>query len=190
LSSQVGERLYLYNDHTLGVRGNKDPDVIARHVARYDAAIEAVGVTGGIWLDFACGSGYGTEAISRVADYVYGVDPDPLAIEYARKWHSGPRRSFHTTPRPADVVVSIETLEHMPRDAQHEWVAGIDCAVLALMCPIGNGPSTCNPWHLHEPTEPELRAMLESHFSDVTITREEYVSTFGEHAVQALAVCR
>ena len=74
MSHTPGERLYLYDDQVLGVRGNKNVDAVERHVARYDKAIAAAGRTGGIWLDFACGSGYGTELISRVARRVVGMD--------------------------------------------------------------------------------------------------------------------
>jgi 2-polyprenyl-3-methyl-5-hydroxy-6-metoxy-1,4-benzoquinol methylase len=91
-----------------------------------------------------------------------------------------------------DVIVSIETLEHLPD--QDTFVA--ECrthlapgGVLVLACPIGDGPSETNPWHIHEPTEAELRALLAEHFAHVELTTENYESTSGP-AVQAWAVCR
>lgn len=206
---EPGERLYLYDDTRLGVRGSKDTKSIQRHYARYEHAIQMAGTKGGLWLDFACGSGYGTEEISRVADFAVGLDRDPVAIGYASMWHGGSGRMFHQADEtscwdllanwklsPVDVVVSVETLEHMERERQVEWVGAVSDhlvpgGVFVLECPLGSGgPSEVNPWHLHEPTLPELEAVLRERFHSVEIRTERYVSTADVPATQALAVCR
>lgn len=204
---EPGERLYLYDDASLGVRGCKDPDVTGRHVARYLKAINDAGRTGGVWVDFACGSGYGTNLISDVANFTVGMDRDELAIDYARSWHGGDGRIYHVADHKScwellaqwqlqpDVIVSVETIEHMDVLDQIEWVraAGEHLGprgVFVLQCPIGSGPSEVNPWHLYEPSEAELDHLLHEHFRSVTIEMEEYVSTAGVTATQAFAVCR
>ena len=198
------ERLYLKDDEELGVLALQDEGVRERHMGRYRKAIELAGRTGGVWVDFACGSGYGTEMLAGVAEWVVGADCDQEAIAYAHKHHYGPSRWFIVADElnvwnrltdTLDVVVCVETLEHMEQGAQENFVQGAALylapeGVLVLACPIGNGgPSPCNPWHLHEPTVAELEQLLRRHFAVVTLETEEYESTSGP-AVQAWATCR
>jgi len=172
--------------------GDEPPDVIARHVARYDRAVELAGRTGGVWWDVACGTGYGAELLP--GDDVYAFDRDFgvvagfthfLVTDIAQAgWSS-------EAPDP-DVVVSIETLEHLDRYNQDGFVAEIAGrlsagGVLVLSCPIGNGTNSVNPWHIHEPTQPELRSLLLRHFMDISLEVEHYESTSGP-AIQAWAI--
>jgi len=202
------ERLYLYDDPELGVRGHKDADVVARHVERYERAIDAAEITGGVWLDFACGSGYGSEMISRVASRVFGVDRDLESVAYASIWHAGRGREFYQGDDStcfnvlalqgltANVVVSVETLEHMTQKRQLRWLDLVKRnlavgGVLVLQCPIGeSGPSLVNPWHLYEPTEIELFRILRERWGAVELQTDTYVSTAGVEAVQAIARCQ
>jgi cyclopropane fatty-acyl-phospholipid synthase-like methyltransferase len=90
-------------------------------------------------------------------------------------------------------VLSIETLEHLDTWGQDSLLAQAaesleEGGVFVLACPIGDGPSA-NPWHKHEPTEAELRALLLRHFGEVLhFETDDYVSTSGP-AVQAFCVC-
>ena len=173
--------------------GTEAPEVIARHVARYERAVELAGRTDGVWWDVACGTGYGSRllpgdvyAFDRSGPGVSAMgSPTFLCTDIAQAgWSS-------EAPDP-DVVVSIETLEHLDRYGQDGFIAEIAGrlsrgGVLVLACPIGNGASSVNPWHLHEPTEKELRSLMARHFLDVSIEVERYESTTGP-AVQAWAV--
>lgn len=194
-----GERLYLHDDPDSAITANTNEAVRERHLARYRWAARSA-PAGGLWLDFACGSGYGTEMLGLVADHVIGGDISMPAIEYARRHHSG---EFHVSttfdiwnyaPEP-DVVVSIETLEHLPLDGQRTWIGSVaehlaPSGTFLVACPIGvDAPSAVNPFHLHEPSLSALDELLRGHFSDVEITTQSYLSTSGP-AVQALAVCR
>jgi 2-polyprenyl-3-methyl-5-hydroxy-6-metoxy-1,4-benzoquinol methylase len=194
------------------VETEPDRTVADRHVARYAHAIKLANSPGGKWVDYACGSGYGTALIAEVADNAIGVDPSWEAIYYAR--HHYPSATFYcgglwalrytftsselerlngAQAVPPDVIVSIETLEHM---APYDQDAFIDTVVeglapggvFVLGCPIGTGPNPHNPWHIHEPTLAELSELLEA-FNEYTLTTEEYESTSGP-AVQAWAVAR
>ena len=205
MNTLAGERLYLADDTELGVTGNPDPVVCRRHVARYDKAIALAHTTNGTWLDFACGSGYGTAMIAKVAELVVGIDRDPIAIRYAVRNHDHPNCFYRVAAesevwsimglhlRP-DVVVCIETLEHMDLAMQGYYTQAVarglaPGGVFVLACPIGNGLSSANPWHIHEPTLEFLNAMLGANFKDVSIATEAYTSTSGP-ATQAWAVCR
>ena len=183
--------------------GTEEPEVIERHVARYMRAIELVctielaGRHSGVWWDVACGTGYGSTFLP--GDTVVGFERDLPTIHEAAADYPF---VFLTTdiaqagwsseaPDP-DVVVCIETLEHLDRYDQDGLIAEIagrlkPGGVLVLTCPIGAGPNPANPWHLHEPTEPELRTLLCRHFRDVSVEVEEYEGTSGP-AVQAWAV--
>ena len=176
--------------------GAEASEVIRRHVARYEKAIELAGRTGGLWWDVACGTGYGMARLPADAicgfdrpgtDILTGMDANFLGTDIAQAgWSSD-------APDP-DVVVSIETLEHLNRYDQDGFIAEIagrlkPDGVLVLACPIGNGPNPANPWHLHESAEPELRTLMVRHFLDVSVEVESYESTSGP-AVQAWATAR
>jgi 2-polyprenyl-3-methyl-5-hydroxy-6-metoxy-1,4-benzoquinol methylase len=188
--SAPAERLYL---------DGADPDVAARHVARYEKAVALADRADAICLDYACGSGYGSQIIARTAHLVIGYDSDMAAIRYAIDQHDAANVVYtgirsHNWWWAFDVIVSIETLEHLPSSEQSGLIADFarwlrPDGVLVLACPLGNGPSTSNPYHLHEPTREELAAMLDACFASVFLTSERYESTSGP-AVQAWAVCK
>jgi len=200
----AGERLYLSDDTGLGVTGNPDLAVCARHVARYEKAIALADTTNGVWLDFACGSGYGTALIADVAELAVGMDRDPIAIRYAVRNHDHPNCIYRVATfdkvwgimghyLQPDVVLCIETLEHLDSAAQGYYMQAVargmaPGGVFVLACPIGNGPSA-NPWHVHEPSKEFLIGLLRANFRDASLELEDYMSTSGP-AVQAWAVCR
>ena len=94
------------------------------HRARYEMACGHV--AGKVAADVACGTGYGTEMLLRQgrAEKVFGVDIDVKAIEYAKSAHRCAGSEYVCAPGEAsglvsgsvDVVVSFETLEHVPND--------------------------------------------------------------------------
>jgi len=181
-----------------------DPDVHARHVARYVRAIaQAVEHYGakGNWWDVACGLGYGTDMMP--GDIVVGVDYDHQTILAAQKAYPGPDFCCADITSPAwatcspiapDVIVSVETLEHLNVYGQSAFALTAATAlsaggVMVVACPIGSGRSKANPWHLYEPTEKELRYLFGQHMDILSFEREDYVSTSGP-AVQAFLVAR
>ena len=182
------------------------PESVKRHRRRYLYAIELAkdyGVPeGGIWWDVACGTGYGT--VLMPGDITVGVDRDPQVIREATERY--PDAPFAVadvgcaawfadlTPMRPDVMLSIETLEHMDVYEQHAFLMGAAAALnggtLVLACPLNTGVPTNNPWHRHEPTETQLRQLLARHFDEVLhFESDEYESSSGP-AVQAYAVAR
>lgn len=78
-------------------------------------------------LDAACGTGYGSEILSRVAAEVTGIDRSRLRLAYARRayrrpdqdralrFERGDLEALRLAPGSFDLVVSSNTLEHLPR---------------------------------------------------------------------------
>lgn len=133
-------------------------------------------------LDVASGEGYGSALLATVAGRVVGVDVDPAAVEHARSTYAGrPNLQFDAgsaaaLPLPdasVDVVVSFETIEHLPRDMQAPMLAEIarvlvpdGLLVLSAPNPVeySDARDYRNPFHLHEPAREELDALLAANF--------------------------
>lgn len=129
-------------------------------------------------LDVASGEGYGSALLAAVAGSVVGVDVDPAAIEHARATYAGRSNlrfdagSAAALPLPdasVDVVVSFETIEHLPRELQAPMLAEIARVlvpegILVLSAPnpveYSDARDYRNPFHLHEPAREELDALL------------------------------
>ena len=133
-------------------------------------------------LDVACGEGYGSALLAGVAAEVVGIDISDAAIAHAGTSYAGhPRLRFvHGSaadlPLPdagVDVVVSFETIEHLPRDVQPRMVAEIARVLTADGLLVLSAPNPVeysqargyhNPFHLHEPSREELDALLATEF--------------------------
>ncbi len=187
-----------------------DPDTakVERHRARYAKAIELAEIDGGLWLDCACGTGYGTVMMAEAgAETVWAVDRDEDARAAASAlwkadWPDANAIFAWCDIRDAvewmgdttfDGILCIETLEHLEWPDQKEWIK--QCAahlkadgVLVIACPIGNGPNPDNPWHLHEPSTRDLEGYMRP-FASVSYFTEDYESTSGP-AQQVFAVAR
>ncbi|MBD3285839.1 methyltransferase domain-containing protein [candidate division WOR-3 bacterium] len=96
-------------------------------------------------IDIACGSGYGSEILSRAGN-VLGVDLDPEVIEYAKENYSGKRTSFTLGNAndfefldglgKFDAVVSLATVEHVDdADAYMNWIyRALNPGGVAVVC--------------------------------------------------------
>lgn len=72
-----------------------------------------------------------------------------------------------------DTVVSTEFIEHIEREQLEPLIEQIKIALKDDGIFVGSTPNkkvpTTNPYHLYEYTLPELKNILEQHFSEVTI---------------------
>jgi len=143
-------------------------DMLALHVARYRFAARFV--RGARVLDLACGVGYGSEILSQAgAVSVTGVDISEDSVRYARRRYARPGLAFACADGMAfdpgggvDVVVSLETIEHVP-DAD-AFVARL----VGFLAPggvlVGSVPTTLstdvNPYHLHDISAPRFRTLF------------------------------
>jgi SAM-dependent methyltransferase len=130
--------------------------------------------------DLACGEGYGSEVIARVAAEVVGVDANPEAHEHARLRYRRPNLSFRRGlvedfEGPCDAVVFLQTIEHVEHPdrllegfARAAPLAYVSTPNRLTLAPPG-APKSGNPWHLREYTLAEYRALLEGQFARVEI---------------------
>jgi SAM-dependent methyltransferase len=100
------------------VPGKSDGRTFWEHVYRYRFAAQFV--RGKRVLDIACGEGYGTAALQKAgAAKAIGVDISEEACEHGRRKYGIETRagSAESIPLPdagVDVIVSFETIEHVP----------------------------------------------------------------------------
>ena len=99
--------------------GESLAEINADHIGRYRWAAKRIG---GLVLDAACGTGYGSKILRDEGDAtgVVGVDISPEAVKWACHHFPGPlylvgdiQRGFFPGSR-FEVVVSMETIEHLP----------------------------------------------------------------------------
>ena len=97
-----------------------EPGIVALHRKRYEFALPLC--DGKHVLDAGCGVGYGTALLAEAARRVVGVDVTREAIAYARARYAAPNVEFddgdvqglERADAEFDVVVSFETIEHVP----------------------------------------------------------------------------
>lgn len=86
-------------------------------------------------LDCACGCGYGSYILSKNAKEVAGIDLDSTLIEFANKYNRTPNINFFLsnieqfTNGTFDLVVSVETFEHISPDKIDSFVSGLSSVV-------------------------------------------------------------
>ncbi|XID95205.1 methyltransferase domain-containing protein [Paenibacillaceae bacterium WGS1546] len=159
----TGERLILSS----AVAGSH-PDVLAEHVYRYRLA--RTFCAGKVVLDAACGAGFGARMLKDGgAASVTGIDIDPTTIALAGRDYGGEGVQFQVgnvlqtgfADASFDVVVSFETIEHVPdgfawlREAARVLRTGGRLIVSTPNREVTNpdrlfGQPTRNPYHCFE----------------------------------------
>jgi 2-polyprenyl-3-methyl-5-hydroxy-6-metoxy-1,4-benzoquinol methylase len=178
------------------------PDVPAenywfrRHLVVYEWIAAQLG--GCRVIDMACGEGYGSATLARMAASVVGVDANPEAYEHARLRYVQPNLRFardlvETFSEPADAVVFLQTIEHLqqPRDALAHFRSLLESGAAqphdTALRPTGaagtvfvstpnvltlaakGATHSDNPWHVHEYRAAEFAALCRSCFARAEI---------------------
>ncbi|GAB4400767.1 MAG: hypothetical protein OHK0048_16390 [Rhodoferax sp.] len=156
--------------------------IAVEHLHRY--ALAARLVNGATVLDVACGEGYGSAWLARMAQRVVGVDVQPAVVQRARQRYDAQGLNFvcadgRALPFPSacfDWVVCFETLEHMadPQRLLAELARVLrPNGRLLLSTPdrasYAAASGQVNPFHHRELSEDELRALLTPHFPQVDV---------------------
>lgn len=153
--------------------------LLLEHIARYHFAIP---YAKGRVLDFACGSGFGSNIIAKAAkkeiEEVIAIDIDEEAIKYASGAYYHPLISFQqgnvvdrTLPEKLgqfDLIMSFETIEHVHEEEQfmknvyHLLKPG---GKLVISTPFGQGRGrpTNEPFHIHQLTIAEFHAHFDQY---------------------------
>ena len=155
---------------------NTPKDVMEEHWARYYLASQFV--EGKKVLDVACGSGYGSDLLSRYADQVTGGDICENTIKYCNskykkdnlKYEVCDIRDMEYDDKSFDVVISYETIEHITECEKFlDKVKRIltDDGKLVISTPIGGACG--NKYHLSYFQKDSFRWLLKNYFNNVTI---------------------
>jgi SAM-dependent methyltransferase len=133
-------------------------------------------------LDVACGEGYGSALLASVAADVVGVDIAGESVAHARTayaarpnlhFQQGSAAALPLADATVDIVVSFETIEHLPAGEQPRMLAEVarvlkSDGLLLLSAPnpveYSHARGYRNPFHLHEPSREELDALLAAAF--------------------------
>lgn len=182
--------------------------MLLEHLARYHFSML---YAKGRVLDFACGSGYGTQLVAKLnkqnLNEIIGVDLNEDAITYARARYHHPLASYQvadvtdtTLPEQLgtfDTILSFETLEHIHDEAA--FMSNLyrllkPGGTLVMSTPYGEGRGIpCGqPFHVHQLTREEFRDLFTS-YKSVTIYNQKGVliepPREGIHYPLGIAVC-
>lgn len=150
-----------------------EAEILDLHIARYEFAKSFVREK--TVLDLACGVGYGSQMLADTAASVMGVDLSEEAILYAKERYHKEVISYHACSYERmraqieecpddgfDVVVSLETIEHVPDpdDFLHHLVSWVRPGGLLVAAVPVTPTVDYNPFHLHDFTEKQWKAMI------------------------------
>ena len=144
------------------------------HLARYQCVIPLV--KGKKVLDVASGTGYGSQLIAKYAKEVDGLDYSADAVAYSQKhfpadnltYAQGDAQAMPYKDGQFDVVVSLETIEHLPHpdkfvnEVKRVMKPG---GVFIVSTPNDAEFMDGNEFHVHEFQFPELEKLIDQNFS-------------------------
>ncbi len=178
ITSFSPERLYIIGDY------DQTDENLQKHINRYKFA--SMFVEGGIVLDCACGSGYGSKILASKADRVIGVDLSMESIEFAELHNAAPNISYQCqplqkldfNPRSLNSIVSLETLEHVQKDSvvtylrrSSEWLDTGGCFIGSspMLRFRDDKPYITNPYHINELPRDVLVSTIQECFPNFQI---------------------
>ena len=168
---------------------NEGEVVWAEHYARY--IFSSLFIKGKMVLDIACGSGYGSLYLAeKGAGKVFGIDNSKETIRYAKQTYPHPKveysigdvRDLKLPDNSIDVVVSFETIEHVPDHKEFLSEAKRVLkknGLLIISTPNKNVYSPGNPFHAKEFTLKEFKTTLEEFFKNVEVLYQDNWITSG-----------
>lgn len=142
-------------------------------------------------LDIASGNGYGSNLISKNANFVYGVDIDKLSIDIAKqtykkeniKFLEGSTSNIPLEDNTVDVVVSFETIEH--HDEHDQMIIEIKRVLKPNGLLILSSPDKLyysdlvnfkNEFHVKELYKKELIDLVNKYFKNTQLLNQTYAN--------------
>ena len=180
------ERFYPTEDIELGIGASDIAETHRqRHYRRYntirDLLVPYIAKTDVI-ADVGSGSGYGSAILGERFRYVFGIEPNDMARAYASKHY--PKIKFQSDLEGADVIVMIESIEHMTKTEVRSYI--YDAKVVAVTTPLIGQPDNqyhISPFRCPEDVEAAFRregfVLMESRLEkDITFTTGELGDQF------------
>jgi 2-polyprenyl-3-methyl-5-hydroxy-6-metoxy-1,4-benzoquinol methylase len=169
----VDERIFLSKARLLEIENQIR---ISRHVERYALLRQ---YAAGHVVDIACGCGYGSYLLATNPDVVHvtGVDMDAAAIAHAAAEFHGPKTTFvqdnlesYTSARKIDLVVSVETIEHLRDPAVFSGFLARNSVARFIITYPSKKTTHYNRFHFHDLNLEKVRALfsgyrLQRHFN-------------------------
>lgn len=157
-------------------------EMAIEHYQRYQMACQIA--KGRIVLDAACGEGYGSSLLARYGEKVVGLDIDEASVSEASQKYKNENLSFVSgniaqlpfEDSSFDMVVSYETIEHVPEEIQRSFLNEIQRVlrpggILIMSTPnkavYTDKVSGHNKFHIKEFYVDEYLAFLHQYFSDI-----------------------
>lgn len=149
------------------------------HVERYRFVIPFV--TDRQVLDIACGEGYGAASMMRAgAQSVIGIDLSPEACAHAKFRYGidarvGEAQNIPLDKESVDVVVSFETIEHVPdpavflQECRRVLRPGGKLIISTPNKSVYKTITPNNPYHCSEMEIGDFRGLLQVHFSTIRL---------------------
>lgn len=166
-----------------------DAELELEHYERYYSACQFV--KDKVVLDAASGEGYGSYMLAEYANSVTGVDISQQAIEAAKKKYNDRSNLTYKQGSVADlsfvesnsidVVVSFETIEHVPEDVQNAFVKEIkrvlkEDGLLIMSSPnkkeYSDRYNFHNEFHVNELYVDEFVSLLKTEFENIDLYRQ------------------
>ena len=184
---------------------NLNFDSYVRHYERYFECLklsEQIGIDQ-VWLDCACGSGYGTNFLSNFVKKIYGYDISKEAIEYAIKNYKNDKTDFFNNldaieNNSIDLVLSVETIEHMPQNETNIFFTKLKKTLkkdgkLIITTPIVEKTNTNpkNKFHFIEYSDIDFVELLK--INNFMVEKNKFILTKftdGEEKYQGYYKCR
>ena len=163
--------------------------MLLEHLERYNFASNYI--KNKTVLELGCGNGYGTHLLMKKgAKKIIGIDLDPKAITFANnnysnkniQYRSGDAETIRLPDSSIDIVVSFETIEHVPNPKKMvqtvQKVLKQD-GIFIVSTPNIQTSFMDNPFHLKEFTPKELRDLLQNFSS---------IQWYGQRKVHTLLI--
>lgn len=166
------------------VPGVEDDEITIEHYQRYESILDIV--RDKVVVDAACGEGYGTSIIGKVAKSVIGIDIDAGAVGRAKEayendntiYRVGDISNLELEDDSVEVFVSFETIEHVNQDLQAKFVKEVARVLKKDGVFVISSPNKAiysdlfnynNEFHVHEMYKDEFVSLLKSEFANVEL---------------------
>lgn len=172
----------------------------------YEFARKQFGATDRV-LDIACGDGYGCRILAEEAGEVLGMDINqPLIVANQQKnqasnisYDVGNCFALSLPDGAVTGATAMELIEHLPVERVDQFIGEVRRVIAPggrFICSTpqnSHGDIPIIPWHVKEYSLPELRALLQRHFSFVKILSSKSGGRLSEDCgdgQKMVALCR